>query len=112
MHAVRVETCAIYEETTMSVSTRRAFLGFAKNAVAAAAVGAIGVELIATVEATPLASGAAQTAKPPSPVTTAQWWGGPPPRPGWGPGWGPPPRRRRRWVCWWHRGRRRCGWRW
>jgi hypothetical protein len=28
----------------------------------------------------------------------------------------PPPhrhrRRRRRWVCWWHRGRRVCGWRW
>jgi hypothetical protein len=24
----------------------------------------------------------------------------------------PPPRRRRRWVCWWHRGRRHCGWRW
>ncbi|MGY4479812.1 hypothetical protein [Bradyrhizobium sp. USDA 3364] len=31
----------------------------------------------------------------------------------------PPPRRprrhwhrRRRWSCWWHRGRRRCGWRW
>ena len=21
-------------------------------------------------------------------------------------------RRRRRWVCWWHRGRRHCGWRW
>jgi len=21
-------------------------------------------------------------------------------------------RRGRRWVCWWHRGRRRCGWRW
>ncbi len=21
-------------------------------------------------------------------------------------------RRRRRWVCWWHRGRRVCGWRW
>jgi hypothetical protein len=20
-------------------------------------------------------------------------------------------RRRRRWVCWWHRGRRICGWR-
>ncbi len=20
--------------------------------------------------------------------------------------------RRRRWVCWWHRGRRVCGWRW
>jgi hypothetical protein len=24
----------------------------------------------------------------------------------------PPRRRRRRWVCWWHRGRRHCGWRW
>ena len=25
----------------------------------------------------------------------------------------PPPRRRRRvWRCWWHRGRRVCGWRW
>lgn len=23
-----------------------------------------------------------------------------------------PRRRRRRWVCWWHRGRRHCGWRW
>jgi hypothetical protein len=23
-----------------------------------------------------------------------------------------PPPRRRRWVCWWHRGRRVCGWRW
>lgn len=21
-------------------------------------------------------------------------------------------RRRRRWECWWHRGRRHCGWRW
>ncbi|MEH2674599.1 hypothetical protein DXU07_36100 [Bradyrhizobium elkanii] len=35
----------------------------------------------------------------------------PPPRPR-----PPPPRRRwhrrRRWTCWWHRGRRRCGWRW
>ena len=27
----------------------------------------------------------------------------------------PPPHRpthRRRWDCWWHRGRRHCGWRW
>ncbi len=23
-----------------------------------------------------------------------------------------PRRRRRRWVCWWRRGRRVCGWRW
>ena len=38
---------------------------------------------------------------------------GPPPhRP---PAHRPPHRhrhRRRRWVCWWERGRRRCGWRW
>jgi hypothetical protein len=27
------------------------------------------------------------------------------------PGWRRPPRRRR-WVCWWNRGRRVCGWRW
>jgi hypothetical protein len=25
---------------------------------------------------------------------------------------GGPRRRRRRWVCWWSRGRRVCGWRW
>jgi len=25
---------------------------------------------------------------------------------------GPHRRPRRRWVCWWHRGRRVCGWRW
>jgi hypothetical protein len=25
---------------------------------------------------------------------------------------GPRRRRRRRWVCWRHRGRRVCGWRW
>ena len=36
----------------------------------------------------------------------------------WPPGRPVPPhrrrhhRRRRRWVCWWHRGRRVCGWRW
>jgi hypothetical protein len=40
--------------------------------------------------------------------------GRPPHRP---PSHRPPPhhrhrRRRRRWVCWWHRGRRHCGWRW
>jgi hypothetical protein len=25
---------------------------------------------------------------------------------------GPHRRRHRRWRCWWHRGRRVCGWRW
>lgn len=35
--------------------------------------------------------------------------GRPPHRP---PHWRRHHRRRRRWVCWWHRGRRHCGWRW
>ena len=40
----------------------------------------------------------------------------PPGRPAARPPRRPPPRRphhrrRRRWVCWWHRGRRVCGWR-
>ncbi|UVO32221.1 hypothetical protein [Bradyrhizobium arachidis] len=36
------------------------------------------------------------------------------PGPGQRPPHRPPPRHRprRRWVCWWHRGRRHCGWRW
>ena len=38
----------------------------------------------------------------------------PPRRPPHRPPHRPPSwhRRRRRWVCWWHRGRRHCGWRW
>ena len=35
--------------------------------------------------------------------------GRPPHRP---PHWHRHHRRRRRWVCWWRRGRRHCGWRW
>ncbi|MCP3470822.1 twin-arginine translocation signal domain-containing protein [Bradyrhizobium sp. CCGUVB1N3] len=99
----------------MNAPTRRAFLGFAQNAVAAAAIGAIGVRLIESAEAMPIAPDLGLAGKPDDLVTTQGW--GPSPAPGWGsPGWGrpppPPPRRRRRWVCWWHRGRRHCGWRW
>jgi hypothetical protein len=94
----------------MSGLTRRAF---AQNAIAAAAIGAIGVRIIAVAEAMPASPDLGQAGKPSNLVTPAQWGPGPRP-PGPGPGWGRPrPRpRRRRWVCWWHRGRRHCGWRW
>ena len=87
----------------MSDPTRRAFLGMAKNGIAAAAAGAIGIRFIETAEAMPIAPDLRRAGTPADLVTQAQW----------GPGWGPPPpRRRRRWVCWRERGRRRCGWRW
>ena len=86
----------------MNAHTRRAFLGFAGVAVTAAAIGASGACFIEVAEAMPIAPDpgklGTETAKSPPLVTPVQW----------GPGW----RRRRRWVCWWHRGRRRCGWRW
>src|SRR5690242_6618555 len=96
----------------MNAPTRRDFLGLAQRAAVAAAVGAIGVRFIAPpAEAMPIAPDLGEAGIR-SLVTQAQGWG-PPPSPGWGR---PPPRpvhrRRRRWVCWWHRGRRRCGWRW
>lgn len=78
----------------MNAPTRRTFLGLAQNAVAAVAVGAIGVRFIEAAEAMPVAPDLGQAGTPPDLVTQVQW------------------RRRRRWVCWWHRGRRRCGWRW
>jgi len=81
----------------MNAPTRRTFLGLAQNAVAAAAVGAIGAHLIDAAEALPVAPDLGTIRTAPNLVTPAQWGG---------------PRRRRRWVCWWHRGRRRCGWRW
>ncbi|HTZ68398.1 MAG TPA: hypothetical protein VMB83_13250 [Roseiarcus sp.] len=37
-------------------------------------------------------------------IEKTQVWVGTPPRRHW--------RRRRVWRCWWHRGRRVCGWRW
>ncbi|MBR1132086.1 hypothetical protein [Bradyrhizobium iriomotense] len=103
----------------MNAPNRRAVLGLATNAIAAAAIGTVGVRLIGVAEAMPVDPDPGRAGGPATPVTPAQWgpgpgwggpgWGAPPPRPGWRP---PPPRRRRRWVCWWHRGRRHCGWRW
>ena len=98
----------------MEAASRRAFLGFATGAIAAAALGTAGARLISVAEAMPVDPDLGRAGTSSAPVTPAQW--GPGPGPGWGgPGWGrppPPPRRRRRWVCWWHRGRRHCGWRW
>lgn len=78
----------------MNAPTRRTFLGLAQNAVAAAAVGAIGVRFIEAAEAMPVDPDLGQAGTPPDLVTQVQW------------------RRRRRWVCRWRRGRRVCGWRW
>ena len=77
----------------MNAPTRRTFLGLAQNAVAAAAVGAIGVHFIEAAEAMPVAPHLGQAETLPDLVTEVQWG------------------RRRRRVCWWHRGRRRCRWR-
>jgi hypothetical protein len=85
----------------MTASSRRDFLGLAKNAAVAVAVGGIVVRSIGSVDAMPVATDPRGAGKRSDLVTEAQW--------------GPPPRRRprhRRWVCWWHRGRRVCGWRW
>jgi len=48
------------------------------------------------IEAAPLATDKRLPTRTDNHVTEAQW--------------GRP--RRRRWVCWWSRGRRVCGWRW
>jgi hypothetical protein len=90
----------------MSLPSRRAFLDLAQGAVALVAVGAVGIRFIETAEAMPIAPAPGLDRTPSSPVVEAQW--------------GPPHsprhhhrsrRRGRRRVCWWHRGRRRCGWR-
>jgi hypothetical protein len=89
----------------MSAPTRRAFPGLAQGAVAVAAVGALGVHFVGIAEAMSVPPRLGKLEQPSDLITRAQW--GPP------PGWRGPRRRprRRRWVCWWHRGRRRCGWR-
>lgn len=92
----------------MSLHSRRALLGLAKGAVALAAVGAVGMRAIETAEAMPIAPAPELDRIPSSPVVEAQW--GPPHSPGWHHHHRSR-RRGRRWVCWWHRGRRHCGWR-
>ena len=93
----------------MNLNSRRAFLGLAKGAVALAAVGAVGIRVIETAEAMPIAPAPELDRRPSSPVVKAQW--GPPHSPGWHRHHHRSRRRGRRWVCWWHRGRRHCGWR-
>jgi hypothetical protein len=88
----------------MSAPTRRAFLGLAQHAAAAAAVGTFGFRFIGVAEAMTVAPDLGKIEQTSHFVTKAQW--GPPPH-----RWRPRPRRRR-WVCWWHWGRRVCGWRW
>lgn len=98
---VRPSDCMTNEEKIMNAHTRRAFFGFAGVAVAAAAIGASGARFIEVAEAMPIAPDPGKRGmdvEKSSPLVTQAQWG--------------PPRRRRRWVCWWHRGRRRCGWRW
>ena len=92
----------------MSDQSRRAFLGLAQGALAAAAVSTLVFQFIEAAEAMPVAPRPEQAKEPADIVVKAQW--GPPHR-------RPPPHRgrrhrRRRWHCWWHRGRRHCGWRW
>jgi hypothetical protein len=88
------------------IPNRRSFLRLASNAFAVAAVSAAGVRFVDVAEAVPVAPTLGSTLKRTDLVTPAQW--GPP----HGPGWRRRSRRGRRWVCWWHRGRRQCGWRW
>ncbi|MGN6285102.1 MAG: twin-arginine translocation signal domain-containing protein [Afipia sp.] len=90
----------------MTDSTRRAFLGLAQKAVAAAAVGVVAVHFTDIAEAMPVVPDPGKTDALSGSSTQVQWH--PPHR---HPGWRRHPRHRRRWVCWWHRGRRICGWR-
>jgi len=89
------------------IPDRRAFLRLTGNTLAVAAIGAVGIRYVGTVHAMPIARAPEISEGQPDLITPAQW--GPPPH---GPGWRRRSRRGRRWVCWWHRGRRRCGWRW
>jgi hypothetical protein len=89
---------------------RRHFLRLASNVIAVTAIGAAGTQLINIAEAIPIAP---DLGRPERHRTTPAQWGGPPGPPRHGPRRGRRwSRRGRRWVCWWHRGRRRCGWRW
>lgn len=88
----------------MNARSRRDFLGLAQGAVAVAAVGAMGIRFIGAAEALPVAPDLGQVEQRSDLVTEVQWKR-PPTR------W-ERRRGRRRWECWWHRGRRRCGWRW
>jgi hypothetical protein len=70
-----------------------------------AAAAALGLTITPkAAEATPLAAGTIGAAEAEDLIENVQVVVVPPPRRRRRP-------RRRRWVCWWHRGRRVCGWR-
>lgn len=91
----------------MQCIDRRGLLTLMSGAAAAATIASSLTLQVA--EAAPLALGAGGSEATDEVLQQAQF--GPPPphrkrrRRGWG--FGP----RRRWACWWHRGRRVCGWR-
>jgi hypothetical protein len=90
----------------MNCIDRRGLLMLMLGAASAATIGSSLVVQLA--QAAPLPPRAGRSEDSDSVLQQAQF--GPPPRHrrrrrGWG--FGP----RRRWHCWWHRGRRVCGWR-
>jgi hypothetical protein len=93
----------------MHSPSRRAFLFLVPAAAAAAAIGASGIAAIDMAEAMPIAP-TVQRSDEAADLETQQVQWGPPPRRR--PPHRRPRHRRRRWVCWWHRGRRHCAWRW
>jgi hypothetical protein len=76
---VRAEDRVTTEENTINAPARGAFLGLAKHAVAAAAVGAIGTRFIETAEAMPAPPDLGLAGKSSDLVAQAQWWGSPSP---------------------------------
>lgn len=90
----------------MTVMSRRALLAnLLPGAVAVAGIATVGLSLMPDeASAMPALSPSPDQAKPDDLVEKVQW--------GYRHhGWRRGPRHRR-WVCWWHRGRRICGWRW
>jgi hypothetical protein len=77
---------------------RDIFPGAVVTVVGVTAIAAAGVSLVPkAAEALPVTADGLNALKPTTDlIEKAQWRRG----------------RRRRWVCWWHRGRRVCGWRW
>jgi hypothetical protein len=87
----------------MDQLNRRAMM---RGILCGAAVVGVGLALpLGAAEAMPIDASLANA--PDRLIEDVQW--GPPPRHWHGNNWRS--RRGRRWVCWWHRGRRVCGWR-
>ena len=91
----------------MTVMSRRTLLAnLLPGAIAVAGVATVGLSLLPEEASAMPASGLKpDQVKPDDLIEKVQWH-----HPHHG-GWRRGPRHRR-WVCWWHRGRRICGWRW